>query len=86
MTPGKVTLSVVEPGARSIYVGRLKVGHAFTVWDDRDRWNGSWRAHLWCRASEVEYPGGAGVVKAFRLRDLRAELNRRLAEKGPWWS
>jgi hypothetical protein len=80
----KLTLPLLEPGAATIKVDGRAVGHAFTVWDERDHWAGSWMAYLWPEAGRLDLHGP--VVCGFRLRDLRAVLEKRLAEDGAWWS
>ena len=80
----RLVLSPVEPGSRRIMAGTRQVGLALTEWDDRDKWNGAWRARLW--GTPFEYDTQVAVTGKFlRLRDLRADLERRLAEDGPWW-
>jgi hypothetical protein len=81
----KLVLSPVEPGKRRIMVDGQQVGIALTEWDERDHWNGAWRAYLW-PSPGVSDAGWQDVTGKFlRLRELRAELERRLAETGPWW-
>lgn len=84
MTAGLV-LSPVEPGHRRIVAAGQRVGHCLTEWDERDHWNGAWRAYLWSSPGVAD--AGCSVTRKFlRLRELRAELKRRLADEGAWWS
>jgi hypothetical protein len=80
----KLILSPTGPGERRIIADGLRVGHAITEWDERDPWNGGWRAFLWATAGTRDGRDDRTVYR-FRLRELRAELERRLAEEGPWW-
>lgn len=80
----KLTMPAIEQGLRSIVVDGTEVGRAYTVWDERDHWQGGWEARL---MADLRYPDvKAGIVNRFRLRDLRVELQRRLDADGPWWS
>lgn len=81
----KLTLSPVEPGSRRIRVDGTDVGHALTWWDSRDLWNGAWTSYLWNTAGD-SHGGWVTGPKALRLRELRAELGKRLSESGPWWT
>lgn len=81
----ELVLSPVEPGNRRIVVDGQQTGHALTEWDERDHWNGAWRAYLWSSPGGPD--AGCSVTRKFlRLRELRAELKRRLEAEGPWWS
>ena len=80
----KLTMPAVEPGNRDIRVDGVKVGFAIDVWDSQDPYNGAWEARLY---SSVTVPREfVATVNRLRLRDLRAELQRRLDTDGPWWS
>lgn len=79
-----LTLPSVDHGMCRILAGKNQVGHAYTVWDERDHWNGAWVACLWATANCRDSSGE--TVRAFRLRELRALLKERLSAKGPWWS
>jgi hypothetical protein len=80
----KLTMPAMDQGLRRIMVDGTEVGRAYTVWSDRDRWQGSWEARLIADGPDGDVT--AAIVNRFRLRDLRAELQRRLDENGPWWS
>jgi len=77
-------MPAMDQGLRRIMAGGTEVGRAYTVWDDRDRWQGGWEARLLADPGDLD--SEAGIVRGFRLRDLRAELRRRLDADGPWWS
>jgi hypothetical protein len=80
----KLTMPAVDRGSCDIRVDGVKVGWAYTIWDDRDHWQGSWEARLLADVTDRDVT--AAIVNRFRLRDLRAELRRRLEVDGPWWS
>jgi hypothetical protein len=80
----KLTMPAIEQGLRSIMVDGTEAGWAYTVWDDRDHWQGGWEARLLADPGDLD--SKAEIVRGFRLRDLRAELQRRLEVDGPWWS
>ena len=82
--PVKLTVSPVEPGYAEIRADGIHVGYALTVWDARDEQRGAWEAHLWSVAGVHE--AGGVTVKRLRLHELRAELRRRVADEGAWWS
>ena len=80
----KLTMPAVEPGNRDIRADGVKVGFAIDVWDSQDPYNGAWEARLY---GSVTVPCEiVAIVNRLRLRDLRAELQRRLDTDGPWWS
>jgi hypothetical protein len=79
-----LVLSPVEPGNRRVRVKGVEVGHALTWWDDRDTRNGAWTAYLWKVAGD-SHAGWVTGPKCLRLRELRAALEKRLADDGEWW-
>jgi DNA-binding XRE family transcriptional regulator len=80
----KLVLRPVEPGLHRIVADGQVVGHIYDEWDPQDHWNGRRVAALWAAPGCPDQK--VAIVKRLRLRDLRAELNRRLETDGPWWS
>ena len=77
--PVKLTFPAVEPGWCSIRADGVLVGTAMADFYLR------WTARLWVVAEQRD-TGKAGIVERDSLRDLRAELRRRVEEEGPWWA
>jgi hypothetical protein len=76
--PVKLTVPSVDIGFAEIKADGILVGFATAdFWMD-------WTAKLLTHAGE-RGGGYADVVTAASLRELRAALRERLAEKGPWW-
>lgn len=80
----RLTLPAAEPGMRYILADGVKVGHVVDVWSPQDPWRGAWEATLHSVPGRPS-PGDVKVC-CLRLADLRAELEDRLATKGPWWA
>lgn len=74
----RLTLPSIGYGTCQIRVDGRQVGHVLgRYWD--------WQAFLWPTPDVRPYPCDRTVERP-RLRDLRAELRRRLDEDGPWWT
>lgn len=80
-----VTYGGPGEGLARIMVDGRQVGHAVTVWAPH-KYNGAWQASLWPVADRRPGPDARVTLTRLRLAELRAELRRRLAEDGPWWS
>jgi len=77
-----LTMPSIGHGVCRILVNGHRVGVALGRYHD-------WQAQLWpvpdATPDERPYPCRT-VVERRLLRDLRAELRRRLDEDGPWWT
>jgi hypothetical protein len=76
--PIKLTVPSVDTGFAEIKADGALVG--FATADFYWRWTAKLLTHAGERTG-----GYADVVTAGSLRELRAALRERLAEKGPWW-
>lgn len=77
--PIKLTVPPVDPGFAEIKANGVLVGFATADFYRR------WTAKLLTQAGNRN-SGYADVVIKASLRELRAALRDRLAEKGPWWT
>lgn len=75
----KLTFPATDVGSADIMYGPTIVGHVLGTFH-------AWEAILWPVANRRPNPQNCEVVERPLLRDLRADLRRRLAEDGPWWS
>ena len=87
----KLTMPVVESGLCEIRADGLEVGSAERLWTGTaGRSVPAYHAELWagpahCDMGRWESPEVADRVSAPTLRELRAELQRRLDVDGKWW-
>lgn len=74
-----LTFPATDIGSADIRYGDRTVGHVLGTFH-------AWEAVLWPVADQRPNPARCEVVERPLLRNLRAELRRRLDEDGPWWS
>lgn len=79
MAEPTLTIPASDVGSADIMFGRTIVGHVLGTFH-------AWEAILWPHPNRRPNPRLCEVVERPLLRDLRAELRRRLAEDGPWWT
>ena len=74
-------------GIADILADGQLVGRAVRAWkqDELKCMVPAYDAELWVKADEAD-PEVTGRASRPTLRELRAELQRRLTEEGPWWS
>lgn len=96
----KITLPPAGVGLREVRADGLEVGSADRLWGHQPSGGNretpmtpAWHADLWasaresgsCRNSWCTPRVKAKVIRT-RLDELRAELQRKLDEEGPWWA
>jgi hypothetical protein len=81
--PVRLTFPAYDMGAaRIIADGKRDVGHVLGEFT-------GWRAYLWPEADLRPFqriPDPMESVWCLTLREVRAVLRERVAEKGPWWA